>query len=102
MREALYCIENVTYSDTCGDDYYGKERRSCVLYYVIDTKENVDELVKRLNDKNNSYWSREPSEEELEFGSQDYLDEDYIRATEVEVTSINEIIDKEFKGQGHL
>lgn len=102
MREALYCIENVTYSDTCGDDYYGKERRSCVLYYVIDTKENIDELVKRLNDKNGSYWQREPTEDELEFGCQDYLDEDYIQATEVAVTSIQEIIDKEFPKNRHI
>ena len=92
----LYLIEHITYSDTCGDDFYGKERRSYALYYVNDTKENVDKLLEKLNWKNKSYYHREPTDEELEFNIRDWEDEDYITATEVEISSISDIINKEF------
>ena len=85
MEKKNWEISRRIYEDVCGDDYYGKEDKSYVLGYVCCTEEEVQQLVDDLNERHHSYYRRDPTEEELEFGIEDYQDENYFLYTEYKV-----------------
>lgn len=88
MKKQLFAIVHYTYSDVCGDDYYGKEGRCISSDLVFCTERQVEKAVSLLNKLNNSYRSREPMDE----CDIDCVDEDYFYYKKVEPTTPMEVI----------
>lgn len=87
MKE-LFAIIHYTYSDVCGDDYYGKEGRCRSADLVFSTEEQVEKAVSLLNKLNRSYYETEPLDE----FDRSWMDEDYFYYKKVEPTTPMEVI----------
>lgn len=90
INEKIYEIVRHVYGDICPDSYYGKSLVETTIAHVQDTEENVKDAVDKLNQKNHSYWAREPEDE---FDS-DCVDEDYyfFREHEVKLTPLKDVV----------
>lgn len=88
MKKELFSIVHYTYSDVCGDDYYGKKGRVISADLVFSTEKQVEKAVSLLNKLNGSYRAREPEDE----WDRDYMDEDYFYYKKVEPTTPIEVI----------
>lgn len=83
MKKGLFAIIHYTYSDVCGDDYYGKEGRCVSSDLVFSTEQQVKKAVSLLNKLNRSYYCHEPEDE----FDRDCMDEDYFYYKKVEPTT---------------
>ena len=84
-------IYHYIYGDVCGDSYYGKSSERKTIGFVTDKEENIKSLVKKLNQKNHSYYAKAEPEDEWDA---DFLDEDYISYIEFKTNTLAEIESK--------
>lgn len=69
----LYVFEHYKYEDLCGDDYYGKTSKIEQQFIIDLNNDEASKLLDRLNEKNHSYYAREPEYEwELNCDDEDY------------------------------
>ena len=91
MEEKRYFeIIHYEYGDVCSDMYYGKKGEIVSDDIVFDTEKAVIQVVKTLNQRNRSIFSKtEPDD----WDDDDWMDCDYFYYIEMKPKSLEEVIE---------
>lgn len=82
----MWSIFHYTYGDDA--EGYGKECKTKIIGFIMETENNIKSLVDKLNERNHSYYRKDKPEDEYDFN---FMDEDYISYEELKFNTLEEI-----------